>query len=192
MADIQDSDEVKQGEGGKDYLKDINEFIQIGNRVLGVARERAENRYSMPYLDPQRFSSEDIDAIRLKSNDPPLSEEVVARARKGAVALAIEAAAQIAEAQVPRSSRVKEELESLEAVFTLVKSGHGFLIQTEAQNPRAVIQSSREALARRQKIQPELVKLTDEELKKWSNDNFQRAGQRINRSLQAVRGYLGR
>ena len=108
------------------------------------------------------------------------------------VALAIEAAAQIIEAQAPRGLGVNEELSSLEQVFTLVQRGNGLLIQVEAQDPQAIIQSSREALARRQKVSPDQVKKTDDELKRWAEDNFQRAGQRIRRSVQAVQAYLGR
>lgn len=150
MADIPVSDEVKISEGGKDYGREFGDAAQTGKMILEIARERVDNRYSMPYLDPQRFSPQDIYAIRARPGNFPLTEEDLAEARKGAVSLAIEAAAQIAEAQVPRSARVREELGSLEKVFTLVKRGHGFVIQVEAQNPPVVIQSSREAIARRQ------------------------------------------
>lgn len=190
MADIPVSDEANISESGKDYDREFGDAAQMGKMILEIARERVDNRYSMPYLNPQRFSPQDIEAVRAKPIDSPLIEDDLARAKKGAVSLAIEATAQITEAQVPRNARVKEELGSLEKVLTLVKRGHGFVIQVEAQNSQVVIQSSREAIARRQGVQPDQIKLTDEELKRWANDNFQKAGQRINRSLNALREYL--
>lgn len=162
MADIPVSDEAKIGEGGKDYGREFGDAAQMGKMILEIARERVDNRYSMPYLNPQRFSPQDIEAVRAKPIDSPLTEEDLARAKKGAVSLAIEATTQITEAQAPRNARVKEELGSLEKVLTLVKRGHGFVIQVEAQNSQVVIQSSREAIARRQGVQPDQIKLTDE------------------------------
>ena len=192
MSDLPIPNEVKADESGNNKGKEFDTAAQIGRMALKVVRERTENRYSMPYLDPQRFPREAIEAIRTKSGDAPITDEDVTSARRGAVALAIEAAAQIIEAQAPRGLGVNEELSSLEQVFTLVQRGNGLLIQVEAQDPQAIIQSSREALARRQKVSPDQVKKTDDELKRWAEDNFQRAGQRIRRSVQAVQAYLGR
>ena len=147
----------------------------------------------MPYLDPQIFPAQDIEAVKPRAGDTtPLAEGDIAKARKGAVALAIETAAQIAEAQAPRNPAVREELESLESVLSLVRRGNGFVIQVEAQNPQDIVISAREALARRQKVPLEQIKLTDDELIKWSNDNFRLAGQRIGRSVNAIKEYLRR
>ena len=191
MSDTPAPDETRPTESVADRSKEFDTAVQIGRMVLKVARERTDNRYSMPYLDSQQFPQDAINAINTKP-DGTVTEENVATAKQATVSLAIEAAAQIAEAQAPRGAGVREEISSLEGVLTLVKRGHGLLIQTEAQNPQFVLQGSREAIARRQKVQPDQVKLSDDELKKWAEENFQRSGHRLTKSVQAVNDYLRR
>lgn len=189
MSDIpQPSEVLPSNETGNELVKKFTEASRIGRIALKVADERFNSRYSLPYLNPGLFPKEQVRNVMGKENP---TEEDVQNARRGSVALAVESVFQIREAAPPRTPGVNEELSSVENLLTFVKQSHGFTIQAEAMDPQVVIIATKEALARRQRVKPEQIQKTDQELKNLANENFTRAGRRLTEKVQAVKNYLG-
>jgi hypothetical protein len=163
----------------------------LGRVTVNLAKDRATKRF-MPFVDPQRLSGEDISHLGKKEKGE-VSEEDIQAALESSFALVFESAAQIAEVRFP-PGQVREDLESLVALGNNVKAGVKLAreLGDDTKQREVILRETRRVLAKRKNVPPESLQITDEELQKSFEEIYWKAINRIGRSIDSLRGYLGR
>jgi hypothetical protein len=90
--------------------------------------------------------------------------------------------------------QVREDLESLVALGNNVKAGVKLAreLGDDTKQREVILRETRRVLAKRKNVPPESLQITDEELQKSFEEIYWKAINRIGRSIDSLRGYLGR
>lgn len=171
----------------KEYLA----ASKLGREVLGVVQHREQRRLT-PFNDPRRFPSEDVRAVQTKRPDVNSTEEDIKNAERASFSLALEAATQVAEVQLPRTGGVREELDPLEALARIVKKGYSVGVELSKEDRQGMMDVAKSAIARRERVTPDKITWDDKKIESWAIEQFDAANKRLARSVQAIRGYVGR
>lgn len=163
---------------------------RLGRSFLAILKEREDGRLT-PYVDLTKFDRTDMAAISNR-RDGSISEPDVQEAKRGSLAIALETATQIAEVQLPRTSGVRENLGNLEDLTRMLRGTAVGIQQLIRENPAMVAGEMRKVVARRLKVLPIQVRLTDQQLTTLAGEQYQKAFGRIFRASQAIAGYHGR
>lgn len=174
-----------------EYLRQCETEARLGRGILSIIKDR-EDRGLTPFVNGTRFDQADILAVRKRHQSEALTDTDVSEARRASVGLALEMAAQITEVQLPRTAGVNEDLKSLEDMIQGIRLGSTSVKEYTKDNPSILIQEARKVIARRQKISPEQVKLTDQQLIAYAQEQYEKAFRRLSKGAEALRGYFGR
>lgn len=164
---------------------------RLGRGILNITKDR-ENRRLTSFVDGTRFDQADVLAVRRRHQNEALTDIDVAEARRASAGIALEMATQINEVQLPRTAGVNEDLKSLEDMIQGIRLGSTSVKEYTKDNPSILIQEARKVIARRQKISPEQVKLTDQQLIAYTQEQYEKAFRRLSKGAEALRGYFGR
>lgn len=162
----------------------------LGRRILAITKQREDNRYT-PLTNSQRFINEDIAAVK-KQQSEVTSESDVAEATRGSYALALEAATQIGEFRAPPNMGIREDTDSLKGLIQVIRAGGTLNQDLIKQNPSLVVTEMRKLIAIRQRVTPDKVQQTDEQLLALADQQFNKAFGSLNQKAQALAGYHGR
>lgn len=162
----------------------------LGRTILAITKRREDNRYT-PLTNSQRFPNEDIAAVK-KQGDEVADENYVVEATRGSYALALEAATQIGEFRAPQGVGIREDTDSLNGLIQLIRAGGTLNQDLMTQDPSLVVSEMRKVIARRQKVTPDQVKQTDQELLAIADQQFKKAFRSLAQKAQALAGYHGR
>lgn len=163
---------------------------KVGRDVLEITRSRESAGFT-PYLNSKKFNEQDQSSIRPIESSTQLSEDVIAEAQRGSFALALEAAAQVSEARFSRNGNIKEDPDSLGDLSNILARGFelGRSLVTEGKE-RLLLDETRKMIARRKNVSPHEITASEEELKRFADDQFHSAGKRIFASKRSLEEYL--
>ncbi len=90
--------------------------------------------------------------------------------------------------------QVREDLESIVALGSNVKAGVKLAreLGDETRQREVILRETRRVLARRNNVPPESLQITDDEVLKSFEEIYGKAINRIGRSIDSLRAYLGR
>ena len=169
---------------------DYDRKALLGRGLFRCASERESQRF--PFTDTRRVPKGLLSAIGTVSEDTQLSEEDIRLAEKASYGIALELAAQVSEAQLPRAGGVRDDSDSLEALASGLRKGGSLGNEYLQSNPEVVIKQAREAIARRLNKPSEDVQWEDQRLILWTKEQFGKADRRLVGSAAALRGYYER
>jgi hypothetical protein len=172
-------------------LENFDKAAGIGRGILHSARERERQRLT-PYLDARKFPEELIARVGQKSKEEPVTLEDIQNAKKASLGIAVEAATQIAEVQLPRGSGVSEDLESLDGLGLLIQQGSGLVEELSGKEPGLLREQVKEVIARRLGKKPEEIEKSDAELDSFLEEQFRISLERVGRASGALRAYWGK
>ncbi len=178
-------------EQAADLSKEYLAASKLGREVLGVVQHREQRRLT-PFNDPRRFPPEDVRAVQTKRPDVNSTEEDIRNAERASFSLALEAATQVAEVQLPRTGGINEDLDPLEALARVIRNGYNTGTELNKEDHQGVMDAAKAAIARRTGVTPDKVTWDDKKIEGWISEQFNTANQRLTRSVQAIRGYVGR
>lgn len=162
----------------------------LGRNFLTVTQDR-ETRRLTPFTQTGRFPKEDAVTIRKRSGGDLISEEDIAEAKRGSLAIALEAAVQVNEFRPSVNAGIREDSDSLTRLIQIIRQGGTLNYDLIKQNPSLVATEMKKVISRRQKI-PDQAERTDKQLTDLADQQFRNAFGRLNKSAQALSGYLGR
>ena len=170
--------------------RDFKEAAKLGRNWMGLIEEREGRKYT-PYLSSRLIPRDYIQQIGQKENGevPPTPEDIEA-ALRASLGITLEAATQISEVRLPGRGQVRESLESLEQMFTLLKNGNAILGDLLKNNPQMVREEMRKVIACRQRRAPGEVNLPNTSLDNKAREVLSAAGNRIVRAKEALGQYL--
>jgi len=163
----------------------------LGRAILTTTQDREARRLTS-FTQTEKFPKEDTSTTRKKPEGDLISEEDVTAAKRGSLALALEAAVQVNEFRPNVNAGIREDSDSLSRLIQIIKQGGTLNYDLIKQNPSLVAAEMKKAISRRQKISPNQTELTDEQLTNLADQQFRNAFARLNKSAQALSGYLGR
>lgn len=158
-------------EPAENLKKDYLDASKLGREVVGVVRYREDQRLT-PFTDPRRFSREDFRAVQPRSSDMNLTKEDITNARRGSFSLALETAVQVAEAELPRTGGVREELDPLEALARIVKKGYSVGVELSQEDRQGMMDVAKAAIARRARVTPDKITWDDKKIESWAIEQF--------------------
>lgn len=162
----------------------------LGRAILDITQDREANRWT-PFTRIQQFPPEDIAVTKRKRTGEVVEEEDVSEANRGSLAIALEAATQVNEFR-STAAGIREDSDSLQHLITAIRNGGALNQDLIKQNPSLIAAEMKKIIARRQKIVPDQVKFTEEQLMRIADEQFRNAFGRLSKSAQALSGYLGR
>ncbi len=163
----------------------------LGRTVLAISQDREANRWT-PFTRTRNFPTEDTLSIRKRQTGESISENDINEAQRGTLAIALEAATQINEYRPSANTGIRENADSLAQLINAIKQGGVLNLDLIKQNPSLVAAEMKKIISRRPKKSPDSAELTDEQLTALADQQFRNAYGRLNRSNQALLGYLGR
>lgn len=169
-------------------IREFNNYRGFGTMIGRIAQERDERRL-VPYLDSKLFPREEYSFLQPKPEGQDVTQEDVAKAAKGAFGVALEVAAQISEVQLARHGQIREDSESLEQMMRMLKGAENIRTDLMETNPQAVEDESRKAVARRLKVAPDQVQMSQDQLTQWARKQLDTAYKRIYKGADALSRY---
>lgn len=180
---------VEQGQPIEDTEKLSQRFegaAKLGRNWMSESRQR-EERGLAPYLNQQLFSPEYIKALRSREQLAPADIEA---ARNASMAISLQAADQIVLAKLPRQRpehalkqrTLEEEIDSLQKIDSMLGAGfrRAQSMMKEGQTDQ-LVQEARQVIAYRQKISPDQIKTSNQQVLEWVQNTIQEAGKRVRR-----------
>lgn len=174
--------------------QELRRAAEVGRLVVSTLQERTRNpkysvpQYTFPMLNASGFSQESVSKVSAPGDN--ISEETVRQARGASIALAVEAASQIVEAR-PTSSRIAEDIESLQDMSRMVSRSAGLGVQLADREPRLVVEAGRGALEKRKDAVglEDAATWDDKRVIEWTVEMFGKANSRLAKKIDAIEAY---
>lgn len=163
----------------------------LGRAIIGLSVDREDQRLT-PYIDSSLFPKDEMGFLQSKPEGQNIDQVDIDNATRVSFGLTLEAAAQIAEVQLPRHGQIREDPESLEQIMRMLKAGRNIGEDLLKNKPQVIEDETKKVVARRLKVTPDKVQMNQEQLINWSEQQLGTAYARIGRGAQAISGYLGR
>lgn len=166
---------------------------KLGRSWMSESRQR-EDRGLAPYLNQQFFNPECIKALRSREQLTPADVEA---ARNASMAISLQAADQILLAKLSRQEperalkqhTLENEVDSLGKIDSMLGAGfHRAQVMIKEDQANQLIQQARQVIAYRQKISPDQVKTSDQQVLEWVKKTIQEAGKRVRRHRDQAKG----
>jgi hypothetical protein len=151
---------------------------------MGESRQR-EDKGLVPYLNQRMFNPEDTKALRNREQLAPADVEAV---RSASMAISLQAADQIVLAKLPRQGperalkqrTLEDEVDSLGKIDRMLGAGfHQAQTMMKEGQTDQLVQQARQVIAYRQKISPDQIKTSDQQVLEWVQNTIQEAGKRV-------------
>ena len=164
---------------------------RIGRGAVNVAADREQRRLT-EYVDKRLFPTEAYAGL-VPKEPAQVTDQDIQAALQSSFALALETAAQVAEAELPSSGLVREDTDSLRVIMEILRGGRSMAEdQLKRGDNTAILSETRKAIARRKGVRADELQLTDAQLLRQFERLYEVAGTRIGSALAALTAYSQR
>lgn len=171
-------------EGSERLRREFNQAAKLGRNIFNEVSLREEGRLT-PYFRSADFNRDNLAAIGERGEGEVTEEEVLA-ARRASLGIGLEAAVLINEARLPRGGPIREDLESLGRLRSLLRATEGLRQELFESDPALVGEQMRVITEKRSRKEDPR---SDEALNRLAKEQLEGSYIRISRSYRAIEEY---